>query len=327
MNITLKTLTPLWTGGVETGQMDRLHETGLLGSLRWWYEALVRGLGGYACDPAQHSCLYDKQKPNNGLCDVCQVFGATGWRRRFRLVVYNDQMREQRIMHSMTANRSYQDNRGRTRTPTWYFQNPPQAGQFSIQLQSLHPQFSVETIRGLVQLLIDWAALGARQQMGFGVVEMTSERLDSNPFTGLHLAGNGSANNLPSLQNIFFARIRVKNSTDSTDMETFNLKYDLRRLFANDQNVRHFVMGTVQGDRMGSKIFMSRPYADRLIRVWGWIPEQANVWNINWDRQRVLTAINSHLQTNYSLQTWREFNSGRDTSQQLTDMQAFLNSL
>ncbi len=34
MEITLKTLTPLWTGGVG-GTCDRLHETGLIGSLRW----------------------------------------------------------------------------------------------------------------------------------------------------------------------------------------------------------------------------------------------------------------------------------------------------
>ena len=41
LNITLKTLTPLWTGGVN-GKVDRIHETGIIGSLRWWYEAIMR---------------------------------------------------------------------------------------------------------------------------------------------------------------------------------------------------------------------------------------------------------------------------------------------
>ena len=41
LEIRLKTLTPLWTGGV-SGQCDRVHETGIIGSLRWWYEAIVR---------------------------------------------------------------------------------------------------------------------------------------------------------------------------------------------------------------------------------------------------------------------------------------------
>jgi len=100
MEIRIKTLTPLWTGGVNAGKVDRIHETGILGSLRWWYEVIVRGLGGKACDPSQHTCGFDEEKYRKsqatddrqrlrdaGLCDVCQVFGATGWRRRFRLIM------------------------------------------------------------------------------------------------------------------------------------------------------------------------------------------------------------------------------------------------
>jgi CRISPR-associated protein Cmr1 len=88
MEITLKTLTPLWTGGVD-GKVDRLHETAILGSLRWWYEALVRGLGGYACDPTSDDrCQYDAKKPfGKQLCPACYLFGATGWGRKFRLQV------------------------------------------------------------------------------------------------------------------------------------------------------------------------------------------------------------------------------------------------
>lgn len=94
MEITLKTLTPLWTGGVD-GTTDRLHETGLIGSLRWWYEALVRGLGGYACDPTSDDrCEYDpkkKEPPEKQLCAACYLFGCTGWARKFRLRVLDEQ--------------------------------------------------------------------------------------------------------------------------------------------------------------------------------------------------------------------------------------------
>lgn len=90
LEIRLKTLTPLWTGGVDQ-TCDRLHETGLIGSLRWWYEALVRGLGGYACDPtADGRCEYDPKKPappEKQLCAACYLFGCTGWARKFRLRV------------------------------------------------------------------------------------------------------------------------------------------------------------------------------------------------------------------------------------------------
>lgn len=60
MSIKIKTLTPIWTGGVN-GECEILHETGIIGSMRWWYEAIVRGLGGYACDPAGHECSYKKK--------------------------------------------------------------------------------------------------------------------------------------------------------------------------------------------------------------------------------------------------------------------------
>jgi len=97
MEFKLKTLTPIWTGGVE-GKCDRLHETGIIGSLRWWYEALVRGLGGYACDPtSDERCQLNQEKfyeaikrgktvqeaLNEQICPACQLFGCTGWGRKF----------------------------------------------------------------------------------------------------------------------------------------------------------------------------------------------------------------------------------------------------
>jgi len=54
LEIGLRTLTPLWTGGPDQ-LPDRVRETGLIGFLRWWYEALVRRLGGYACDPTSET--------------------------------------------------------------------------------------------------------------------------------------------------------------------------------------------------------------------------------------------------------------------------------
>lgn len=88
MKITLKTLTPLWTGGVD-GEMDRVHETGIIGSLRWWYEALVRGLGGWACDPTADRQRCPDQEGQR--CTACELFGCTGWQRKFKLQILNEQ--------------------------------------------------------------------------------------------------------------------------------------------------------------------------------------------------------------------------------------------
>lgn len=76
----LKALTDLWTGDVN-GKSDRLITTGLLGSIRWWFEVLVRGLGGSACDPTDTKC------EDRNHCVVCELFGCTGWARKFRFEV------------------------------------------------------------------------------------------------------------------------------------------------------------------------------------------------------------------------------------------------
>jgi CRISPR-associated protein Cmr1 len=73
----------LWTGDVG-GKGERVIPTGLLGSLRWWCEVLVRGLGGAACDPTDG----DSRCPKDGKrCPVCELFGCTGWARKFRFQV------------------------------------------------------------------------------------------------------------------------------------------------------------------------------------------------------------------------------------------------
>lgn len=84
----LLALTDIWTGDAGTAQSkqaNRLIPTGLLGSIRWWYEVVVRGLGGVPCDPSsnQKACLNDQH------CVVCELFGCTGWARKFRFDVRN----------------------------------------------------------------------------------------------------------------------------------------------------------------------------------------------------------------------------------------------
>lgn len=88
--IKIQTLTPVWTGGVE-GNCDRFHETGILGSLRWWYETIVRGLG-YACYPtSKEKCELSGKETSeeriDKMCPACYLFGCGGWKRQFQLHV------------------------------------------------------------------------------------------------------------------------------------------------------------------------------------------------------------------------------------------------
>jgi len=99
--VTFKTLTPIWTGNAER-KSTQLRETGIIGSLRWWFESLVRGLGGKACDPtSDNRCKLNQEKFQKTLregksvqnalseqiCPACQLFGCTGWARKFVLHV------------------------------------------------------------------------------------------------------------------------------------------------------------------------------------------------------------------------------------------------
>jgi len=138
IQIQLRTLTPLWTGGID-GTCDRLHETAIVGSLRWWYEALVRGLGGYACDPTEHACSYDADKPNHGLCPACQLFGATGWARRFRLVVRDTTTPEGNSGSRQPTGKRFKRNSSSER-PSWYF-TQGRGGTITVSLIPLAADF------------------------------------------------------------------------------------------------------------------------------------------------------------------------------------------
>ena len=92
--------TDIWTGDIDGGP-DRLITTGILGSIRWWFEVVVRGLGGYACDPSNTRCeVSDKSgRVRKNCCVVCNLFGCTGWARKFRFDVLdeNDRPRTEQI--------------------------------------------------------------------------------------------------------------------------------------------------------------------------------------------------------------------------------------
>lgn len=165
--------------------------------------------------------------------------------------------------------------------------------------------------------------------MGFGVIEPVNGRMETQTLCDWLIAAAGSESypRLPSLQNIFLARIHKSNATEQ---DTFNLKCNLRELFTGQANtaLRHFIMGTVKDGRMASKIKMSRPYGGGLMRVWGWIPETPDVYKNGWDRNKVVEAIYQHLKTGYTLQVWREMRSPRDkVATNNEDAKAFLRSL
>ena len=176
----LTTLTPIWTGGVETGKMDRIHETGIIGSLRWWYEVIVRGLGGDVCDPTsdnpEERCQFDTKSYertkniDDGLttvCPVCRLFGCTGWKRRFELQA------------SATLSEPFwlatKDQYGKF-NHCWFSKiykttdNHLAFGELTLFFRWMHGYESQhKNVKALLSLMSHAAAIGPKPQYGFGV--------------------------------------------------------------------------------------------------------------------------------------------------------------
>jgi len=196
MKITLQTKTPIWTGGVD-GKVDRLHETGLIGSLRWWYEALVRGLGGYACDPTSDvpngRCQFDtkayKKAKKDGktetdainaglhsVCPVCYVFGTTGWARLFQLRSLKVPTTPLHFRTTLPMNKSWLKKvfGGENQNI-----NSLQVPYGELQFQFIPRRLDAEYAWSQFALILHFAAkhggIGARNQHGFGQFTFPAE--------------------------------------------------------------------------------------------------------------------------------------------------------
>jgi CRISPR-associated protein Cmr1 len=200
--------------------------------MRWWYEAIVRGLGGDACDPSQHECIFDAEKYRKskaiderqrlrdaGLCDVCQVFGATGWRRRFRLEVVDKSKQLFQGNTALVPSGHIRVMRSGKRAGGWYI-GP---GRITLKGSSLEdtflefplimPSFEKQIIPSLM-IIERWGGLGAKNQLGCGVIkinECVKNEWQPLQATAPHLIYNKIyKGNLPALNDFFFAKIRFK---------------------------------------------------------------------------------------------------------------------
>ncbi len=196
--VKIRTLTPLWTGGVD-GTMDRIHETGILGSLRWWYEAIVRGLGGSACDPTKHEHelsgerLKQLQRLRNqgvdwwealdkvGICDACKVFGTTGWRRRFRLEAHPVEG-ELDLTEGMFPSGRVHPARGSYRVGGWLLRGG-YLGTLELRFTGEKKVLLCEILPTLL-LIEQWGALGPKTSIGYGVIEITEIEIRGQKYGG-----------------------------------------------------------------------------------------------------------------------------------------------
>ncbi len=191
LEVKIKTLTPLWTGGVD-GTCDRLHVSGLIGSMRYWYEAIVRGVGGYACDPSQgggctylpYDAKYPEKTGAKSICAACYLFGATGWSRLFRL---SATAKATEPLHFRTFPR---EERGKMGDPnSWWLNRIFEKDQVPLSEEktvyitddqeltlrflgkSTEWKYVQSQLKMLLWFMANYAGLGAKQQFGFGLFD------------------------------------------------------------------------------------------------------------------------------------------------------------
>jgi CRISPR-associated protein Cmr1 len=200
VKLTLRTLTPLWTGGIDAGQSDRVHETGIIGSLRWWYEAILRGCGVRVCDPTTHNCTG---------CPACQAYGMTGQRRQWRF--------------TFQSSGQHPFNGEAVRIPSgrkggWYVGNGF-VGDLALQALSLRNGASSYVWELPLHLAALWGGIGPKTQIGYGVIDVCDEagnfiEPDADSLLPGLPNGNYQDDSLPDLRNFFFAILEFKASGD-----------------------------------------------------------------------------------------------------------------
>ena len=320
ITVKIKPLTPIWTGD-ENRKCKTLRETGIIGSLRWWYEALVRGLGGSACDPTDKDsrCKLDQAKfkkavksgksvqeaLNEQICPVCQLFGCTGWTRKFRLEVqFNATIPELWI-----GTREKRGNKYLKRNVAGFMSDGTIILKF-IPLRGITLNEWV-SLNKTLEIIANYGAFGAKTSQGNGVIEIVENNLphkNKNPEKS-ELKGSSNKTNLPNLDDFFFYKFhilfkeRIPIMIDKgvfwthqpdhygfiDDRENwkklwnnyhflpiaFHIRDAIRHL-VDDRNKRHEVFGELG---KGSKVFVSHAYKidGKMveIRIWGYNVEES----------------------------------------------------
>ncbi len=228
MQLKIKTLTPIWTGGVKRGRSERIHEAGILGSLRWWYEAIVRSIGGKVCDIIKNPCQLDEKKiqiPDSntpaqwktalnkaGLCDVCQLFGATGWKRRFKFSISDYYQLPIKKNIQLTSGHIKCPKKGRHRFGGWFFNADSKfCDEADLQFIDLFNYPDIEVLKIPLKLISDFGGFSQKSGAGYGVSEISEEHNPVQVSDGLiKLLPSGTYNSIlePDLREFVFFKVR-----------------------------------------------------------------------------------------------------------------------
>jgi len=224
VEVRLRCLTPLWLGDVDRDS-GAMKESGLVGSLRFWMEGTLRAMGLKVCNPTsgepRERCPRPGPQGKPEYCAACEVFGATGKARAFRLEL--DGLAAVPVffhlshaVEATSADRLWKIFGGRE-TGGEKTRSPAGASEFRFGVQALwsdepflvsiraRPGKEDDVYRKLERALCyaaSYGGLGAKTQYGFGQVRVASltvgrrerdlEQLAAEGQEALQRAGGGA---------------------------------------------------------------------------------------------------------------------------------------
>jgi len=220
MNIeryTCEIKTPVWTGDIDS-KSDLVKSTGIIGSLRWWTEAILRGMDYFICDPTEEKNQCPIKGNNNEsakYCCACLIFGASGIRRIFKMYIDGGE----KVFSDKTLNiRPSGRNRG------WYLGSGLK-GELNLNIVSLDKEFKREFVLVPLAISANWGAIGAKTQHGYGVIKLNDKIggdftgfesgienvINSNRFKNLKIKiRTGNNDCFPNIKEMFFTKVQFK---------------------------------------------------------------------------------------------------------------------
>ncbi len=250
MKVTLRTLTPLWTGDA-WGKSDKPKLTGIIGSLRWWFEALVRGMGYNACNSTpDNKCKIEIKNPEDvvkvhkQICPVCYLFGTTGWENRFSVDIESNDLKklyDGKVIVKINEDRGWHYESGLTGNVILNFRYEDMfigKKDKDLTMDQVFPSI----LKILLYLISEYGMLGAKTSMGYGVVKFQIDDKDiqiteddwKNFETFLSMFPQKNIKNLPNLKDMFFIK--------------FGVKSDVSQLVNNMKQFYTYQDGIVEGD-------------------------------------------------------------------------------
>ncbi len=363
--IEISTLTPLWSGGVNR-DCDRLHENGLIGSIRWWYEIFVRSLGGNVCDIiSENRCNYEKNKT---CCDVCKIFGCTGLSRQFSLRIQeNETSKSPKFFipsgRCHKGRNGKQDHVGGWHLPEGFM------GNFSLDFISSNPDCM--DVLNILLFMHNHTGFTAKANIGYGIFKINNLESLPQPAQQFNISRNPKTD-YPILQNMFFLKVQIP-KPDLFGLEEINrlktrkviwndckaeikeeyrtelekyledenilflptapiIKNRLRKYKKNGNRIfdKDDILGTVRKSARSSKINISNLYpkdGDWEFRVWGWLDKKNLVSELHEFFKTKIPSIFGFKENDVQIQ-WREFSSSHDTFlKNETNFENYLRSL